>query len=224
MDYLFDRVQKIVSKDYVPSREDFLKCRVRTTGIVQHQYETRGQRFILFEFGQRRNERATCLHCCGEADAIIFVAALNHYGTVCVYDERRNAMHESIELFAEHCNSKWFSKCPMILLLTKDDLFRKMIRKGISLRNCFSEEKGWDKEPWTGLDYEPLDDGQKDDKMFNECYSAAIDFIQQAYMEVITSREIEVQSHVVTATDKTMYDAFELGAEHFIQRLNRTKD
>ena len=220
MDYIFDRVQEIMSKDYVPSREDFLKCRVRTTGIVQHQYETQGQRFILYEFGQRRNERATWLHCCGEADAIIFVAALNHYGTVFVHDERRNAMHESIELFAEHCNSKWFSKCPTILLLTKDDLFRKMIRDGISLRNCFSEEKGWDKEPWTGLGYEPLDDEREDDKLFNECYSAAIEFIRQAYMEVITEREEGVHCHVVTSTDETMYDAFEKVAEHIIQTQN----
>ena len=222
MDYFFDRVQEIMSKDYVPSREDFLKYRVRTTERVERQYETLGQYF--FEFVPLRNYgKKKWYHYIGNPDAIIFVAALNDYGTVLWEDEERNAMHESIEIFSEMCNSKWFRRYPMILLLTKNDLFRKMIKKGISLRNCFSQEKGWNKEQWTGIDYQSLDDEQEDDKLFNECYSAAIEFIQHAYMEVIISREDGVQCHVVTAIDETMYDAFEQIAEHLIQIRTRQK-
>ena len=224
MDYFFDRVQEIMSKDYVPPREDYLKYRVRTTERVERQYETRGQNFLLTEFVHLRDyEKKQRVSQHRISDAVIFVAALTDYGTVLEYDEEFNAMHESIEMFAEICNSKWFRNNPLILLLTKDDLFRKMIREGISLRNCFSQEKWWNKEPWTGIDYQSLDDEQEDAKLFNECYSAAIEFIQQAYMEVIISREQEVQCHVVTSIDKTMYDAFEEIAEHLIQIRTRQK-
>ena len=225
MDYFFDRVQKIMSKDYIPSWEDFLKYRIRTTERVLHQYETLGQRFILYESVPTRcREEKKWSDFVANSDAVIFVAALNDYGTVLFEDEKKNAMHESIELFAEIYNSKWFRKIPLILLLTKDDLFRKMIRDGISLRNCFSQEKRWNKEPWTGIDYEPLDDEQEDDKFFNECYSTAIEFIQQAYMKGNIPREAGMRCYVVTAIDETMHDAFEQIAEHLIQIRSRITD
>ena len=49
-----------------------------------------------------------------------------------------NGMHESIELFYEICNSKYFRKTKIILILNKCDLFKKLIKNDIFLSNCFS--------------------------------------------------------------------------------------
>ena len=79
---------------------------------------------------------------------MLFVAALNHYNAVLYEDEGRNAMHESIALFDEICNSKWFRRTEMILFLNKNDLFCDALREGHSLRKCFHREVGWNGQQW----------------------------------------------------------------------------
>ena len=59
-------------------------------------------------------------------------------------DEKKNAMHESIELFDEICNSRWFRRTEMIVFLNKEDLFRQRIRNGETLDLCFSSDAGWE--------------------------------------------------------------------------------
>ena len=57
--------------------------------------------------------------------AVLFVVALDSYSARSAFwdDEKCMVMHKSIELFTEVCNSKWFRKSEMILLLNRSDLF-----------------------------------------------------------------------------------------------------
>jgi guanine nucleotide-binding protein G(i) subunit alpha len=56
-------------------------------------------------------------------------------------DATKNRMHESLTLFEQICNSHWFKDSVVILVLTKDDLFRQKIAS-IDLNCCFEEYKG----------------------------------------------------------------------------------
>lgn len=58
-------------------------------------------------------------------------------------DERVNRMEESLELFAEICNSRWFTKTAIVLFLNKSDLFREKISH-VSLQVLFPEFPGTD--------------------------------------------------------------------------------
>jgi len=60
-------------------------------------------------------------------------------------DDRTNRMHESLKLFKEIANTKWFLNTSMILFLNKKDLFQEKIKK-VDLTVAFPEYKG-------GLDY-----------------------------------------------------------------------
>ena len=77
--------------------------------------------------------------------AVIFTAALSSYNE-CMFDidgnrTDRNALIESIDLFEEICNSRWFDSCGMILFLNKRDLFEiKLSRYPLTV--CFEDSNG----------------------------------------------------------------------------------
>jgi len=150
MDYFFNKVQTIMDEAYTPSVEDALKCRVRTTGMIEYHYDIKENEFILYDVGGQRNERKKWIHHFADVAALLFICALNHYHAVLFEDEKKNAMHEAVELFTEICKSKWFRKSELILFLNKDDLFREKLRKQIALSECFSKERRWFGEEWDG--------------------------------------------------------------------------
>eukprot|EP00488_Nonionellina_sp_1-RS-2012_P001017 TRINITY_DN1616_c0_g1_i1.p1 TRINITY_DN1616_c0_g1~~TRINITY_DN1616_c0_g1_i1.p1 ORF type:complete len:238 (+),score=67.57 TRINITY_DN1616_c0_g1_i1:169-882(+) len=120
MDYFFTKVREIMMENYSPTVQDSLKCRVRTTGMIEYKYDIKENEFILYDVGGQRNERKKWIHHFADVAAVLFVCALNHYHAVLFEDEKKNALHEAIELFTEICNSKWFRKSEMILFLNKD--------------------------------------------------------------------------------------------------------
>ncbi len=46
-DQLFNRIDEIGTDDYVPSYEDLLHARARTSGITEAAFEEKGTRFTL---------------------------------------------------------------------------------------------------------------------------------------------------------------------------------
>lgn len=222
MDYFFGKVTKIMDQEYSPSVEDALKCRVRTTGMIEYNYDVKENEFILYDVGGQRNERKKWIHHFADVAAVLFICALNHYHAVLFEDEKKNAMHEAVELFTEICNSKWFRKSEMILFFNKDDLFREKLRSQVSLSHCFSKEKNWPGEEWTGPDYRPVDDDDvvEDKKNFDECYDAAVSFIQNAFMNVNNYPNRVIFCHVTCATDQDTVQQVFWDVQNIVIRSN----
>jgi len=55
--YFFERLSFIVQDSYVPDLQDVLRSRVRTTGIVENEFEIDHNKFKMFDVGGQRNER-----------------------------------------------------------------------------------------------------------------------------------------------------------------------
>eukprot|EP01084_Bolivina_argentea_P197384 338279_1 len=128
MEYFFNKIDACFEWNYAPSSDDVLKCRIRTTGLIHAYYKEKKIEFTITDVGGQRNERRKWIHGFEGVTAVIYVAALNHYGTVLFEDESKNSMIESLELFFQTCNLKWFKKTEMILFLNKNDLFFEMLR------------------------------------------------------------------------------------------------
>jgi len=225
MDYFFRKVREIMSSDFSPNVEDVLKTRVRTTGIIETKYNIEGNVFHICDVGGQRNERKKWIHSFDNVTAVIFVAALNHYNAVLFEDEKKNAMHESIELFREICNSKWFRKTEMILFLNKDDLFREKLRAA-PLSFCFGANSGWEGELWDGPDYATRPSGktpQQDDEYFMLCYNSAATFIQAQYVEQNKNPDKVTFAHITTATDKDNITKVFWDVQHIVIRANLRK-
>merc|ERR1719464_1985569 len=174
-------------ENYNPSVEDMLKARVRTTGMIEYKYDIKENEFILYDVGGQRNERKKWIHHFADVAAVLFICALNHYHAVLFEDEKKNAMHEAVELFTEICKSKWFRKSELILFLNKDDLFREKLRKQIAL---------------------------------DECYAAAIEFIQNTFISVNKIPNRVIFCHVTCATDQDTVQQVFWDVQNIVIRSN----
>eukprot|EP00479_Gromia_sphaerica_P006985 TRINITY_DN2162_c0_g1_i1.p1 TRINITY_DN2162_c0_g1~~TRINITY_DN2162_c0_g1_i1.p1 ORF type:complete len:191 (+),score=28.71 TRINITY_DN2162_c0_g1_i1:187-759(+) len=56
-EYFFRRAMYIGQVDYIPTQQDILRSRVRTTGIVETSFEIEENQFRMFDVGGQRNER-----------------------------------------------------------------------------------------------------------------------------------------------------------------------
>jgi GTPase SAR1 family protein len=175
--YFLDKVETLVSPDYVPTRQDVVRSRVRTVGVVEAEFNIDKHIFKLIDVGGQRNERRKWIHVFDEVTAILFVTSLSEYDQKLVEDETMNRMKESLLLFDEMCNCRHFRQTPMIIFFNKMDFFEEKLKK-VDLSVCFSDYTG-------GKNIE-----------------AAKKFISQKFMDLNKNKKNrEVYSHFTTATE-----------------------
>ena len=100
-EYFFTRLAEIGAPGYVPSAQDILRSRVRTTGIVETSFLVEGNTFKMYDVGGQRNERKKWIHCFENVTAVLFVAAISEYDQKLFEDESQNRMSEALSLFEE---------------------------------------------------------------------------------------------------------------------------
>eukprot|EP00069_Balaena_mysticetus_P014715 bmy_08806T0 len=123
--YYLNDLDRIAQPNYIPTQQDVLRTRVKTTGIVETHFTFKDLHFKMFDVGGQRSERKKWIHCFEGVTAIIFC----------------NRMHESMKLFDSICNNKWFTDTSIILFLNKKDLFEEKIKKS-PLTICYPEYAG----------------------------------------------------------------------------------
>jgi len=139
--HFFNAIDRICRSDYAPSEEDILLVRQTTTGVNSSSFSINGHTFQVFDVGGQRSERNKWIHCFDSVTAILFVASLSCYDQALFELDFINGMQESLNLFSEVINSRWFKRTAMILFLNKADLFRIKIEKK-DLRICFPKYDG----------------------------------------------------------------------------------
>lgn len=174
--YLFDNGDRIAPPDYVPTAADILRARLRTSGIVERKFNILGVDFKFLDVGGQRNERRKWIHCFENVTSVIFVAAISEYDQVLFEDETINRLKESIEVFDEHCNNKYFQETAMILFLNKIDIFKEKLTR-VALSQWFDDYDG------------------------NNTFEDASEFIQQKFVAVNKNSEKMIFCHMTCATD-----------------------
>jgi len=196
--YYLDAIQRLCAPDYIPSEQDVLRSRVKTTGIVETHFEFKDLHFKMFDVGGQRSERKKWIHCFEGVTAIIFCVALSAYDLVLAEDEEMNRMHESMKLFDSICNNKWFTETSIILFLNKKDLFEKKITKS-PLTICFpdyTDENTFEKAaPYIQRQFEDLNK-QKQVKEIYTHFTCATDtnniqFVFDAVTDVIIKNNLK---------------------------------
>lgn len=199
----FDDIDRVMAFDYVPSEQDLLCTRVRTSGIIQKEYEIDGVNFVMFDVGGQRNERKKWIHCFDDVHAVIFVAAISEYDQVCFEDSATNRMSEALTLFDDVANSKWFTETSIILFLNKRDLFEEKIQT-VKINSVpeFADYSGGDNSYDDGIRY----------------------FLQKFLSKVDSTKhhgeDKEIYHHVTCATDKTNVRKIFTASKEIILRNN----
>jgi GTPase SAR1 family protein len=116
---------------WIPSADDCVRSRTRSSGIIEVEFEYEKVRFKLFDAGGQRAERRKWLHAFDDVTALIFVSSLTEYDEVLFEDKSKNRLKESLEVWEELVNSSHFTNTPTLLFLNKLDLFedKYLVRK-----------------------------------------------------------------------------------------------
>ncbi|KAG6608333.1 Guanine nucleotide-binding protein alpha-1 subunit, partial [Cucurbita argyrosperma subsp. sororia] len=154
--YFMENLQRLSDVNYIPTKEDVLYARVRTTGVVEIQFSPVGENkksgevYRLFDVGGQRNERRKWIHLFEGVTAVIFCAAISEYDQTLFENEQKNRMMETKELFEWVLKQECFEKTSFMLFLNKFDIFEKKVLQ-VPLSVC-----EWFK------DYQPISTGKQE--------------------------------------------------------------
>ncbi|CAF2810318.1 unnamed protein product [Rotaria sp. Silwood2] len=196
--YYLNSLDRLIQSDYIPTQQDVLRTRVKTTGIVETTFTLKNHRFRVVDVGGQRSERKKWIHCFEDVTAVIFVSALSEYDLASVEDDSINRMQESLQLFKSICNNRFFRQTGMILFLNKKDLFAEKLRFS-SIHTCFSEYTG----PNT--------------------YESSLHYIQEQFEKMDlrdnhNGHERDLYTHITCATDtETMQFVFAAISDMIVQ-------
>jgi guanine nucleotide-binding protein subunit alpha len=154
--YFMENIHRLAQPNYMPTQDDVLYARVRTTGVAEIQFSPlgdnrrNGECYRLYDVGGQRNERRKWIHLFEGVTAVIFCAAISEYDQILFEDETKNRMMETKELFDWVLKQPWFEKTSFLLFLNKFDIFETKVLK-VPLNVC----------EWF-RDYQPLTSGKQE--------------------------------------------------------------
>ncbi|KAF2140670.1 uncharacterized protein K452DRAFT_319565 [Aplosporella prunicola CBS 121167] len=179
LSYYFLDVERLFAKDYLPTDQDILRTRLRTTGISETVFDLGNLTYRMFDVGGQRSERKKWIHVFDNVQVVLFLVAISGYDHVLVEDRNGNQMHEALMLFESISNSKYFEKSALILFLNKVDLFREKLTAGHSpINKHFPDYYG-----------KPND------------IEAGQEFFANKFRNLVRQPKKEVYVHYTTATD-----------------------
>ncbi|KAG6853319.1 Guanine nucleotide-binding protein subunit alpha, partial [Tephrocybe sp. NHM501043] len=141
--YYFNAIDRMSAPNYLPTDQDILRSRVKTTGITETTFKVGELTYKLFDVGGQRSERKKWIHCFENVTALVFLVSLSEYDQMLYEDESVNRMQEALTLFDSICNSRWFVKTSIILFLNKIDLFAEKLPRS-PLGDYFPDFTGGD--------------------------------------------------------------------------------
>ncbi|XP_059091284.1 G protein alpha q subunit-like [Tigriopus californicus] len=182
--YFLSRVGQVLQPEYMPSNQDIVQTRVKTTGIIEHDFliMSKGEKprkLILIDVGGQRSERKKWIHCFENVMLLIFLTAVSEFDQVLDEDECTNRIQESLRLFQTILEYNWFLNTTVILFLNKKDLLEEKIKR--------KEIKA----------YFPEFEGPEHD------YNAAIEFFSDKFRSMNRfPKDRDIYIHPTDATDK----------------------
>ena len=131
-------IERVCNSNFLPNEQDILRCRAKTTGIVETKFTIDPLTIDLYDVGGQRSERKKWIHCFEGVTSVIFVIGLTEYNQVLLEDPNVNRLQESIQLFDSVVNSRWFLRSSIIFFMNKTDLFKERLRR-FPLEKYFSD-------------------------------------------------------------------------------------
>ena len=85
--YYFNAIGRMSLPSYLPTDQDILRSRVKTTGITETTFKVGELTYKLFDGGGQRSERKKWIHSFENVTAFVFLVSLSEYGQMLYEDE-----------------------------------------------------------------------------------------------------------------------------------------
>ena len=80
-------LDRVWDKGYVPTDQDLLRSRLRTTGITETIFDLGQLTYRMFDVGGQRSERKKWIHCFENVNCLLFLVAISGYDQCLVEDK-----------------------------------------------------------------------------------------------------------------------------------------
>uniref|UniRef100_A0A6B2L9H3 Uncharacterized protein n=1 Tax=Arcella intermedia TaxID=1963864 RepID=A0A6B2L9H3_9EUKA len=209
LEYLMQNIDRISDPHYVPSKDDIMQARQRTTGQQSTTFTKDNYTWELIDVGGQRPERAKWESILKETQlhALIYFAGLDEYNMASNEEAGKTKMKVSLEVFAEILKVVESNHVCLLLFLNKIDLFEKKIKSEAH----FADFK-------KALDYTGPQDVEK-----------CCNFVQEKFLSIAgrqTADSVDVHTHVMCALDTDAITAvFEAVKDDiFMKRIASTQN
>jgi GTPase SAR1 family protein len=126
--FFFDRVLEVARNDFIPSEEEILHTRIRTSGVRENQFKIQGKRVQIFDLGGQKSERRKWLNVFQGVHSIIFMCAISEFDQFMWEDTKTNRLSDGLALFAKLASDPAFIDTTFILFFNKIDLFTEKLK------------------------------------------------------------------------------------------------
>ncbi|ORY36930.1 guanine nucleotide binding protein, alpha subunit [Rhizoclosmatium globosum] len=175
-EYLMKNLRRIGAPEYIPTKDDILLSRLKTTAISETRFKIKDVEYRVFDVGGQRSQRKKWASLFDDVNAIIFVVAISSYDQVCYEDHSVNRVVEALQVFKSIINHSAFVNTGIILFLNKIDLFK--IKLNVSpVSDYFPSYKGTSR------------------------FEESIEYFLEMFRAANTDPERRIQHHLTWATD-----------------------
>eukprot|EP01126_Amoeba_proteus_P048366 TRINITY_DN5588_c0_g1_i2.p1 TRINITY_DN5588_c0_g1~~TRINITY_DN5588_c0_g1_i2.p1 ORF type:complete len:257 (+),score=45.92 TRINITY_DN5588_c0_g1_i2:92-772(+) len=141
--HLLKNLNRFFSPHFVPSDDDVLRVRVKTSGVLETSFNFRHAHFIVCDVGGQRSERRQWIKCFSQVDALIYLVtknkrAINEYDLQMEEAREEDVIFDSIQQWKTITHIELFKETAFILFLNKIDLFYEKIKQ-VPLSSIFSD-------------------------------------------------------------------------------------
>lgn len=182
LEHFMNDAERVLHHDFEVKEIDWLRARLRTTGVVTEKFQVQGIPFTVIDVGGQRNERRKWIHVFSNVTSVIYVTAINEYDEVLFEDNETNRVQESLNLFEKMVNHEAFVDSGMILFLNKSDLFKEKLTR-VPIR--YEDPKNPPNSRW--LDYDGPDAVgvfDYDSPEFDDAYKAGCAYFKDKFMRL----------------------------------------
>jgi GTPase SAR1 family protein len=198
-EWLIGNVTRFAEDSYMPTREDIILSRRRTTGITEHTYIVDDTAFTIIDVGGQRAERRKWVQFFADVHCIVFFVSAIGFCKVLFEDRNTYQMKEALELFSAtfrvpapqtgpRIDNDWqdyvFETTPIHVVFNKMDMLESSLLKH-NLSSCFPAYKA------------------------HNSPDPVMSFLQQIFTERVASIRAPPDFHRISATnEEDVHDIF----------------
>jgi guanine nucleotide-binding protein subunit alpha len=84
----FEDIDRLFAPNWLPTDQDILRTRLRTTGINEAIFNTGSLTYKMYDVGGQRSERKKWIHVFDNVQVVMFLAAISGYDQSLIEDRK----------------------------------------------------------------------------------------------------------------------------------------
>ncbi len=140
-EYFLDNIVSWSDETYLPTQQEALLSRTKTTGIIKYDLNVEGRQLQIYDVGGQKSERKKWQDALEGVSVVFYIVSLSDFDQNTYEDADLNRMKDSLDLFQTTMQKEWLRNAKFILVFNKKDVFERKLAR-TELKKYFPEFDG----------------------------------------------------------------------------------